>query len=54
MTVDAMKYKVNTHTGSSVETMVLQLKDEGGRLVATLEEGGRKLGFYSPRNGCGV
>ena len=52
MTVESIKSKVNTHTGSSVDTMVLQLKDEGGRLVAVLDDNTRKLGFYSPRSGC--
>lgn len=52
MTVAAVKAKLNTHTGSSVETMVLQLKDESGRLVAALDDDGRKLGYYSPHDGC--
>ncbi len=51
MTVDAVKRKVNTMCGTSVQTMVLQLKDEGGRLVAQLSDDSRKLGFYSRRNG---
>jgi hypothetical protein len=51
MTVNAIKHKVNTHTGSSPETMILQLKDESGRLVATLQDGARMLGYYSPRSG---
>lgn len=52
MTVSAVKVKVHTHTGTSPETMVLQLKDPSGRLLATLDDGARKLGFYSPRDGC--
>lgn len=52
MTVDAIRAKVNTHTGTSPDTMLLQLKDESGRLVASLDDGARKLGYYSPRNGC--
>lgn len=51
MTVGAVRTKLNTHTGTSPETMVLQLKDENGRLVAVLDDQARMLGFYSPRNG---
>ena len=51
MTVAAIKAKVNTHTGTSPDTMVLQLRDEGGRLVAALDDDARMQGFYSPRNG---
>jgi hypothetical protein len=51
MTVDTVKSKVHTHTGTSPDSMVLQLKDEGGRLVAVLDDGGRKLGYFNPRNG---
>jgi tubulin-folding cofactor B len=51
MTIGAVRTKLNTHTGTSPSSMVLQLKDEGGRLVASLDDESRKLGFYSPRNG---
>ncbi len=30
---------------------VLQLKDERGRLLAVLDDDGRKLGYYSPQDG---
>ena len=51
MTIGAVRTKLNTHTGTSPAAMVLQLKDEGGRLVAGLDDDARKLGYYSPRNG---
>ncbi|KAI8463710.1 MAG: CAP Gly-rich domain-containing protein [Monoraphidium minutum] len=51
MTVGAVKAKINTHTGTSPDSMQLALKDENGRLVAALDDDSRKLGFYSPRNG---
>jgi hypothetical protein len=51
MTVDAVKAKVNSMTGTSVLSMTLHLQDESGRLVDVLQEGGRKLGYYSPRDG---
>eukprot|EP00879_Flechtneria_rotunda_P020127 GHRR01021167.1.p1 GENE.GHRR01021167.1~~GHRR01021167.1.p1 ORF type:complete len:281 (+),score=68.21 GHRR01021167.1:118-960(+) len=51
MSVDAIKQKINSMTGTSVLTMTLQLKDETGRLVATLDNESRKFGFYSPRDG---
>lgn len=51
MTAAAIKAKVHSHTGTSPDSMVLQLNDESGRLVAVLDDNSRKLGFYSPRNG---
>lgn len=51
MRIEAVKHKINTHTGTSPDTMVVQLNDENGRLVAVLQDDARKLGFYSPRNG---
>jgi hypothetical protein len=51
MTIDALKSKVHTMCGTSVSTMVLQLRDEGGKLLATLSDDARKLGFYSPHSG---
>lgn len=52
MTVEAVKHKVHTMCGTSVSTMLLQLKDETGQLVAVLSDECRKLGYYSPRDGC--
>eukprot|EP00882_Tetradesmus_deserticola_P030842 GHRQ01034815.1.p1 GENE.GHRQ01034815.1~~GHRQ01034815.1.p1 ORF type:complete len:181 (-),score=26.58 GHRQ01034815.1:139-681(-) len=51
MTVDAVKAKVNSMTGTSVLSMTLHLQDESGRLVDVLQDGSRKLGYYSPRDG---
>jgi hypothetical protein len=51
MTVDAVKAKVNSMTGTSVLSMTLHLQDESGRLVDVLQEGSKKLGYYSPRDG---
>jgi tubulin-folding cofactor B len=51
MTVDAIKAKINSMTGTSVLSMTLHLQDESGRLVDVLQEGSRKLGYYSPRDG---
>jgi hypothetical protein len=51
MSIESLKHKLHTHCGSSVNSMVLQLKDETGQLVAVLNDDCRKLGFYSPRNG---
>lgn len=51
MTVDAVKQRINSMTGTSLHTMVLHLKDSSGRLVGVLEDDSRKLGFYSPENG---
>jgi tubulin-folding cofactor B len=51
MTVDAVKAKINSMTGTSVLSMTLHLQDESGRLVDVLQDGSRKLGYYSPRDG---
>eukprot|EP00775_Hariotina_reticulata_P001989 gene1989-2311_t len=51
MTVSAVKSKINSMTGTSVLTMVLQLNDEKGHLVAELHDDSKKLGFYSPHDG---
>lgn len=48
MTVDAVKSKLTTHCGTSPSAMVLQLKDQRGSFVATLDHADRKLGYYSP------
>lgn len=48
-TVDALKTKLMTHTGTSPSAMQLQLKDERGRLLADLDPA-RPLGFYSPQD----
>lgn len=52
MTVEAVKLKLSSHCGTSASDMVLQLKTGAGDLVATLTEPSRKLGFFSPQDGC--
>jgi len=51
MTVLRVKEKLQTHVGSSVSSMRLQLRDGGGALRAALDDDARKLGFYSPADG---
>ena len=51
MTVDAVKTKLTSHVGTSPSAMILQLKDERGSVMATLSPN-RKLGYYSPHDGC--
>ena len=50
-TVEALKLKFTSHCGTTADSMELQLKDERGRLMATLDNG-RMLGYYSPQDGC--
>ena len=52
MTVEAAKFKLSSHCGTPACDMVLQLKDGAGVLVATLMDSQRKLGFFSPQDGC--
>jgi len=51
MTVLRVKEKLQSHVGSSVSSMRLQLRDEAGSPVASLDDDTKKLGFYSPRDG---
>lgn len=51
MSVDAVKTRINSMTGTSLHTMVLHLKDSSGRLVGVLEDDTKKLGYYGPENG---
>jgi len=46
-----VKTKLMTHSGTSPSAMLLQLKDDRGRLLAELDPA-RLLGYYSPRDGC--
>ena len=50
MSVDAVKVKLTSHCGTSPSAMVLQLKDQRGSLLATLDAQ-QKLGYYSPQDG---
>lgn len=51
MSIDAVKQKLMSHTGSSPSSMQLQLKDESGNLLSHLSDNNRLLGYYSPYNG---
>ena len=51
MTIDAVKSKLCFHCGTAPSAMTLQLKDEGGRVLAALGDPARKLGYFSPRDG---
>lgn len=50
--IEAIKVKLSFHTGTSPSAMLLHLLDEAGQLMASLCDDSRKLGFYSPRDGC--
>uniref|UniRef100_A0A061S2S3 Tubulin-folding cofactor B n=1 Tax=Tetraselmis sp. GSL018 TaxID=582737 RepID=A0A061S2S3_9CHLO len=52
MTVAAVKHKLMTHCGTSPSAMLIQLKDDTGKAICSLEDDSRKLGFYSPYDGC--
>lgn len=54
MTVEQVKEKLKTHTGTGVGTMLVYLVDREGRMVAELSEEHRKLGFFSPEDGFGL
>lgn len=52
MTIAAVKSKLCFHCGTSPSAMILQLKDEGNsRVIASLSDDSRKLGYYSPIDG---
>ncbi len=46
-----MKQKLCFHCGTPASAMVLQLKDEQGKLLAVLGDDSRMLGFYAPYDG---
>eukprot|EP00271_Cylindrocystis_brebissonii_P002278 TRINITY_DN12778_c0_g1_i1.p1 TRINITY_DN12778_c0_g1~~TRINITY_DN12778_c0_g1_i1.p1 ORF type:complete len:275 (+),score=40.98 TRINITY_DN12778_c0_g1_i1:213-1037(+) len=51
MTVERVKERIRTHTGTGVQSMTLELYDSCNRLVAVLGDESRPLGFYSPTDG---
>jgi tubulin-folding cofactor B len=51
MTVLRVKEKLQSHVGSSVGSMRLQMRDERGAPLAALDDDAKPLGFYSPRDG---
>lgn len=52
MTVHNVKSKLCFHCGTPPSAMELQLKDPAGKLLAVLGDESRKLGYYSPTDGC--
>lgn len=46
-----IKTKLTTHNGTPADSMVLQLQDADGTVLAVLDDDSRPLGFYSVRNG---
>ncbi|KAG8368432.1 hypothetical protein BUALT_Bualt15G0044800 [Buddleja alternifolia] len=51
MTVEAVKEKLWTKCGTSVDSMSLELYDDSGDKVSDLGDNTRSLGFYSPQDG---
>ncbi|KAI4341232.1 hypothetical protein MLD38_025980 [Melastoma candidum] len=50
-TVESVKEKLWKKCGTSVESMSLELYDDAGSRVCSLDDGSRPLGFYSPFDG---
>eukprot|EP00897_Mesotaenium_endlicherianum_P001899 jgi/Mesen1/1737/ME000139S00976 len=50
-TVERVKERLRTHTGTAVDSMVLQLFDDASCLVANMIDDARPLGYYSPLDG---
>eukprot|EP00884_Botryococcus_braunii_P000256 jgi/Botrbrau1/10230/Bobra.0362s0019.2 len=51
MSILDVKLKMQTHCGTIVDDMLLQLKEPDGQFVADLHDV-QKLGYYSPYDGC--
>jgi len=51
MTIDSVKSKLSFHCGTPPSAMVLELKNEQGRLLCTMSDDSKKLGFFSPQDG---
>lgn len=54
MTVESIKLKLATHTGTTPSAMRLVLKDETGKAMYEMDDDTRKFGFYSPYDGCTI
>lgn len=52
MTIEQLKVKLSFHVGTSPSAQVLQLLDDQGQLLVSCMDDSRKLGFYSPHDGC--
>jgi tubulin-specific chaperone B len=53
MLIDAVKFKLVGHCGTSASAMVLQLRDDKGAVLANLDDNSKMLGYYSPYDGYG-
>lgn len=51
MSIEAVKIKLSSHSGTTPSDMTLQLKDDRGSVIATLSDDRRLLGYYSPYDG---
>ena len=52
ITIERLKERLQSHCGTSPSAMFLQLKDHSNQIVAYLDDLQKKLGFYSPDDGC--
>lgn len=50
-TIEAIKERLRDRSGTSVESMYLQLYDEANHKICDLLDDFRPLGFYSPLDG---
>lgn len=53
-TIGSIKERLYTFNGSNIGLMELQLRDESGNFVCTLNDDSRPLGFYGVRNGMEI
>jgi tubulin-folding cofactor B len=51
MLVADVKHKLSTMCGTPSSGMTLQLRDEHSKVLSTLYEDSRPLGYYSPYSG---
>lgn len=49
-----IKERLYTFNGSNIGLMQLQLRDEAGNFVCTLDDDTRPLGYYGVRNGMEI
>ena len=50
-TVERVKERLRSHTGTAVDSMRLELFDQNNNQLAVLSDEWRPLGFYSPGDG---
>ncbi len=51
MLISDVKHKLSTMCGTPAASMTLQLKDEHSKVLCTMYEDSRVLGYYSPHSG---